>query len=581
MQVATALPDFSLFGIKMKKLVLGIALALWAIPSFGQSLTPAPAIPQYWVPSTGGSFIGFSAGNVASTGVGNTAFGYQSGSSLTVQNGSISPAVLANTFMGYQAGAATTSGDSNVFMGYKAGALNTCGRSSVAIGSYAFSSYVSEPGCPPVENGLNVMIGAAAGQNMTSGGHNVFIGEDTGLQFISGGNTTLIGSHAGTGLTTTGGDSTYIGASAGNNATTTGAQNTVVGGTAADYLSGTAASNVIIGYAAAQASALNPNTASLNVIIGAQSGSVITSGAQHVLIGYQAGSSMTTASANVFIGYQAGMNTTTGGPSNVFIGNGAGSANITGARNIYLGAGAGNTAPTSSQNLFVAGGSGASRIDNVYFGKGYADTSATGYTIHGTGGSGTDNVGGSVTVASGLSTGAGTNPDLIFQTGVKIASGTGFGTATTGLLIKGETQQVQLPRITSDAALTDTTVCQDTTNHTLFSGSGALGVCLGTSGRQFKTDFAPMQAGLAEIMKINLWNYRYKLGYGDNGARIQYGPTAQDVEMVLPDLAGHDEKGNTINYDWGALIPIALKAIQELKADNDNLRSEVKKLSSR
>lgn len=137
---------------------------------------------------------------------------------------------------------------------------------------------------------------------------------------------------------------------------------------------------------------------------------------------------------------------------------------------------------------------------------------------------------------------------------------------------------VTLPKIASDAALTDTTVCQDTTNHGLRSGSGALGVCLGTSGRQFKTAFSPMRGGVDEIMKLKLWNYRYKPGHGDNGARMQYGPTAQDVEAVLPDLAGHDEKGETINYDWGAFIPISLRAIQQLKADNDNLRAEMMEL---
>lgn len=184
------------------------------------------------------------------------------------------------------------------------------------------------------------------------------------------------------------------------------------------------------------------------------------------------------------------------------------------------------------------------------------------------------------TLIGSLPTGTGTSGDIIVQTGVKTGSGTTQGTPTTAITIKGETQEVRLPQITSDAALTDTTVCQDTTNHGLKSGSGALGVCLGTSGRQFKTNLVPMQAGLAEVMKINLWNYRYKPGFGDNGARMQYGPTAQDVEAVLPDLAGHDLNGNTINYDWGAFIPIALKAIQQLKADNDDLRRDIRKLQA-
>lgn len=138
--------------------------------------------------------------------------------------------------------------------------------------------------------------------------------------------------------------------------------------------------------------------------------------------------------------------------------------------------------------------------------------------------------------------------------------------------------QIIVSGIATDAAHTDSTVCQDTTTHQFYAGSGALGVCLGTSGRQFKTAFAPMAAGIDDLMKINFINYRYLNGYGDNGARTQYGTTAQDVEAAIPDLARHDAKGDTINYDSGALLFIGLRAIQQLKADNDNLRTEINTL---
>ena len=132
--------------------------------------------------------------------------------------------------------------------------------------------------------------------------------------------------------------------------------------------------------------------------------------------------------------------------------------------------------------------------------------------------------------------------------------------------------------LTTDATHTDRTVCQDTTSSVLYYGSGTAGICLGTSGRQFKTEFSPMTVGLAEVAKLNLQNYRYRKGYGDDGASIQYGMTAQDVEAVLPGLVRHDARGNAINYDIGALWFIALRAIQELNAANDNLKSEVEKL---
>ena len=148
----------------------------------------------------------------------------------------------------------------------------------------------------------------------------------------------------------------------------------------------------------------------------------------------------------------------------------------------------------------------------------------------------------------------------------------------TGLNISGA-GLVSIPLITTDATHTDATICEDTTTHVLYSGSGTLGICLGTSGRQFKTDFAAMQPGLAEVLKIPLYSYRYLAGYGDNGARRQYGTTAQDIATVMPELVGYNERGDIINYDYGALLFISLRAIQELKADNDNLRHELVKIA--
>lgn len=131
------------------------------------------------------------------------------------------------------------------------------------------------------------------------------------------------------------------------------------------------------------------------------------------------------------------------------------------------------------------------------------------------------------------------------------------------------------PNITSDAGLADTTLCWKTsaTTGTFLKGSGTLGICLGTSGAQFKTAFAPMVGGLEEVMGLSLQNYRYRNGYGDSGERMQYGLTAQDVDKVMPDLVRRDTSGEVINYDSGALLFVGLRAIQQLKTDNDNLRA--------
>lgn len=127
--------------------------------------------------------------------------------------------------------------------------------------------------------------------------------------------------------------------------------------------------------------------------------------------------------------------------------------------------------------------------------------------------------------------------------------------------------------LSSDTATADATVCARSSDNLVLKGTGALGICLGTSGAQFKTAFAPMAAGINELMQIDMQNYRYREGHGDSGARLQYGPTADDVGKVLPDLANYDHDGKAINYDSGALLFIGLRSIQQMKADYDNLRA--------
>lgn len=154
------------------------------------------------------------------------------------------------------------------------------------------------------------------------------------------------------------------------------------------------------------------------------------------------------------------------------------------------------------------------------------------------------------------------------QGGISVGVSTDPGAG--GLQLNG---QEFIPNATTDAGLADATACLRSSNGQILKGSGTLGICLGTSGIQFKTALVPMIAGLDEVARLDLLNYRYKNGFGDSGARVQYGLTAQQVATVMPDLVRYDDKGVAINFDIGALLPVALHAIQQLKSDNDNLRN--------
>lgn len=117
--------------------------------------------------------------------------------------------------------------------------------------------------------------------------------------------------------------------------------------------------------------------------------------------------------------------------------------------------------------------------------------------------------------------------------------------------------------ITSDAGLTDATVCEDTTNHKLFAGSGTLGICLGTSSIRYKRDIVPMIDGLVQIEALKPVNFFYKAGYGDGGVREQYGLLAEDVVGVLPKLTGMDNEGKPNSVDLLGMVPILIKAVQQ------------------
>lgn len=140
-------------------------------------------------------------------------------------------------------------------------------------------------------------------------------------------------------------------------------------------------------------------------------------------------------------------------------------------------------------------------------------------------------------------------------------------TATTGIL----------NALASDTAQVTATVCAESTTGQLYKGSGTLGICLGTSSARYKDNVVPIRGGLAEVALLQPVNFYYRKEFGDGGAREQYGFLAEDMVKVLPKLVGLDAKERPNTIDMLGMVPLLVKAIQELKADNDNMRAEMAK----
>lgn len=169
---------------------------------------------------------------------------------------------------------------------------------------------------------------------------------------------------------------------------------------------------------------------------------------------------------------------------------------------------------------------------------------------------------------------AGTTDSLSLKTGSQV---TAIGIDTS--------QLITLPRISTDATHTDSSICQDSTTHALYFGSGTLGVCLGTSSMRFKVLYGPehpidIAASLPGVMQIHLINYRYKLGFGDNGKRRQNGLFAEDLAKVFPECVVNDKGGKPVSVDGFCLYFRSLKAQQEMQGEISDLQKRVASLAS-
>lgn len=117
--------------------------------------------------------------------------------------------------------------------------------------------------------------------------------------------------------------------------------------------------------------------------------------------------------------------------------------------------------------LPLSAGSGNALTGNIYL-PGINGINASGSNATATG----------ITVTNSLSTGTATNPDLIFQTGVKTTTGSAQATATTALTIKGETGQLLA---LNGSASAPTYAFANHPGTGFFDGGGTVNIAVGTT----------------------------------------------------------------------------------------------------
>jgi hypothetical protein len=100
-----------------------------------------------------------------------------------------------------------------------------------------------------------------------------------------------------------------------------------------------------------------------------------------------------------------------------------------------------------------------------------------------------------------------------------------------------------------------------------------------TSDQRLKENIVDAPSAIDLINSVKIRSFDWK----ETGFHVDYGVIAQELNAVVPDAVseGIDNEDGTIKQAWGVdtsvLVPALVKAIQELKAELDDLKAKVGK----
>jgi hypothetical protein len=486
----------------------------------------------------------------------NTAVGYFSGRAITTG--------VQNTLIGSRAGDALTDADFNVAIGDQALTTDTQGSRSIAIGYGALSTQnftsatnshntaVGHASGAAITTGtLNTLVGALSGDALNTGAENVALGYNALSADVKGNNSIAIGSKALQSQSFSGATDVYntaVGHNAGKSVTT-GVQNTLIGGLAGDALT-TGNENTVLGYDSLGSDTKGKHSVAIGHRALTTQNFTSTTDNYNIAIGTLTLASLTTGVNNTFVGGLSG-DALTDADDNVGIGLFALSASTQDSRNVAIGANAFKVLNYGSQANFEAvavgydaGKSVTTGLRNQLFGAFAGKNIDTGQKNTCVG------YDSGATLTSG-----GQNTCLGFEANVASASANNS--------------------ITLGNADVTALRCQQTSISSL-------------SDVRDKTDIIDLPYGLDFINKTRpvqfKWNLRDAKEESTLNGTIRNGFIAQELQ----DLGNndqhqlvYDENPEKLEARYGNLMPMLVKAVQELSAQVTALQSELKTIKGK
>ena len=532
--------------------------------------------------------------------------------------------------LGIDALDAVTTGDANVALGKSTLSGNTTGGNNIAIGNQALNAPDTESNNLAIgSNALNgsiaggeynvaignsslaaltsadnnTVVGYGAGSAVTTGPHNVFVGKDAGGKVTEGEKNVILGSQAGAELVGDGGDfNILIGYAAGNALTTTNSS-IFIGHESGDQHD-TETNNIGIGRAALGGSIAGGE---YNVAVGNYSLDSLTSGDNHTAIGYSAGTAMTTGTNSVCVGFEAGKTMQTAqnvtvvgykaGTVNTIheltaFGSEAALGNTSGAGITALGREAYKQGDTEGHNLAIGAQALAGAVNGGEYNVAVGNFSLDALT------SGDNNTAVGYNAGTAVTTGY-ENTFFGYQAGSTLVDG--FQNTIIGNNSNGSaTDTIRANGLGADLACASdfTTVGRSTDDIRAAHGTATWAT---VSDKRFKKNIETSDAGLAVINdlrpvtynwrtkgEVPEWSRAYEQGSDEQyrNSKLNHGFIAQEVKAVIdshPELKdgfsmwyeredGQQEVGET------AIVPMLVKAVQELSAQVTTLQQEINTL---